>query len=532
MTDVPTLTSATQANYAVMNPLSLGSTVTLSNGNLTMTEGGTYATTVSSISMTSGKWYAEMTVGSNTYAGTIGIAKLGYSPTSRLGFQANTWSYNNDGGLYYNSATLAVVSSYTTGDVIGIAFDATNLTIAFYKNNTLQTTQYTAANSGLTAGEFYFATGHINSTSNWNFGQRPFAYTAPTGFKALCTQNLPQPTIQKPSTAMDVVTYTGNGSNGRVISGLNFSPDLVWTKSRSAAYDHALSDTVRGVGFALHSNTTAAEDTSYGLSGVGAGNYTINAVNQLNENTTTYVAWSWKAGSTTSTNTYGSITSTVRANPQAGFSIVSYTGNGTAGATVGHGLGVAPKMIIVKNRITAGFDWVTYHQNMNASPQGGYVSLNSTIAFTSNTGIWNNVAPSSSVFTLGTNTAVNKNAEGHIAYCFSEIEGYSKFGSYTGNGSSDGPFVWCGFRPRWVMYKRADLTENWAILDSARDVSNVVGNQLTPNSSSAEGTGSSNIDIVSNGFKMRSATAGGNVSNGTYIFAAFAESPFKYARAR
>jgi len=519
-----------RGNYAVLNPLALGSTVTLSNGNLTMTEVGTYATTVSTIAMTSGKWYAEMTVGSNTYGGTIGIAKLGYAPTSRLGFQANTWSYNNDGGLYYNSLTLAMVSSYTTGDVIGIAFDATNLTISFYKNNTLQTTQYTSANSGLTAGEFYFATGHINSTSNWNFGQRAFSYTAPSGYQALCTQNITTPTIANGAGYMAATLYTGTGSSRTIantIGSASFQPDFVWVKGRSGATDHALYDSVRGVQKQLESNTTTAETTeTTGLTAFGSTGFTVGALAQMNTNTATYVGWQWLAGAgSSSSNTDGNRTSTVSVNQTAGFSVVTWTFSTSATNTIGHGLGVAPSFIIVKDR-SAAVNWDVYHVSLGYTQR---LILNSTGGAVAG---YFAAAPTSTVFSM--TTAAYTNNDNIVAYCFAAIAGYSAFGSYTGNGSTDGPFVFTGFRPRFIMIKRTDSADDWIMMDSSRSTYNVAILTLYANGNYAEDSNVTNRaeDFLSNGFKIRSSPVYINASGGTYVYAAFAENPFKYALAR
>jgi len=532
MLDVPTLYADGgngRGNYAVLNPLSLGSTVTLSNGNLTMTEVGTYATTVSSIGVTSGKWYAEMTVGANTFAGTCGVARLGYSPTSRLGFQANTWAYNSDGGLYYNSTTLATVSSYTTGDVIGIALDVDNLTIAFYKNNTLQGTQYTAANSGLTAGEFYFATGHINSTSNWNFGQRPFSYTPPTGFVALNTQNLSTPTISNGATVMAATLYTGNATARTIsnsVNGISFQPDLVWLKMRSAGsyLNHHLVDSVRGDGKVLYSNLTNSEDnlgstviyttsTGFGLSaGVG-----------VNENAQTFVGWQWNAGGSTVTNTSGTISAQVRANPTAGFSVVTWTGGGSAG-TIGHGLGVTPGMIIVKNRSGTQF-WFVNHASISTTQN---LYLNDTAAVQSD-----GIFTSRGATTFGVGTGVAGSATNYVAYCFAAVAGYSAFGSYTGNGSTDGPFVYLGFRPRFIVYKiSSGTTGNWKMHDTSRGTYNANSPELLAESSAAEGASSGLFDLLSNGFKLRTTSSNYNGSGNTYIYMAFAENPFKLSLAR
>ena len=540
--------STGRGNYAVLNPLSLGSTVTLSNGNLTMTEVGTYATTVSSIGVTSGKWYAEMTVGSNTYAGTCGIARLGYSPTSRLGFQANTWAYNSDGGLYYNSTQLTPTqATFTTGDVIGIELDIDNLTIKFYKNNTLQTQFYTAANSGLTAGEFYFATGHINSTSNWNFGQRPFTYTPPTGFKALNTQNLPAPTISNGALHMASNLWTANVASpttGQKSIAVGFQPDLVWSKNRSDAEAHYWVDSVRGDNSGskwLRSNSTAAEGTDAVGSSTAKYVFSSTGFDIIDTDSTagevyytptsrTYVGWAWKAGGTAVTNTSGTISSQVSANPTAGFSIVTYTGTG-ANATVGHGLGVAPSMVIVKS-ISTVTSWSVYHQSIGA---GNELILNSTAASAAAVNSWNSTAPTSSVFSVGTAGSTNTSPRTYVAYCFAAVAGYSAFGSYTGNGSADGPFVYLGFRPRFILIKASSnstASTVWTIIDTSRNPNNASLKELYANAITAEGTDSDVIDIMSNGFKPKRNSEYANFSTWTYVYMAFAENPFKYANAR
>jgi hypothetical protein len=307
-------------------------------------------------------------------------------------------------------------------------------------------------------------------------------------------------------------------------------PDLVWTKSRSAAFNNVLNDSVRGAQFYLFSNLTNAEVndstylTSFNSNGfsLGTGNFT---------NGTTMVAWQWKANGTPAvTNTAGSITSTVSAGATQGFSIVTYTGTG-ANATVGHGLGVAPKMIINKDRINGSVGWDVYHASMNASPATGRLQLNTTAAFTTDSTIWNNTAPTSSVFSIGTGSSANINGNSHVVYCFSEVAGFSRFGSYTGNGSADGPFVFCGFRPEFVMVKRTDSTGVWTIMDAARNTSNVMTNRLYADLSNAEDSDTI-CDFLSNGFKVRGSLTSWNASGGTYIYMAFAEVPYKNSLAR
>jgi hypothetical protein len=307
----------------------------------------------------------------------------------------------------------------------------------------------------------------------------------------------------------------------------------VWIKDRSTAYHHWLTDSVRGTNKQLSSSQTIAE-TSYAtlITALNSNGFSLSTDSAVNNNSDAYAAWCWDAGSSTVTNTQGSISSQVRANASAGFSIVSWVANNTAGATVGHGLGVAPSMVIVKNRNNA-YNWSVYHASL---PSASYVlTLNSTSAQVISTEQFNGVAPSSTVITLGANGNTNYNSGNNIiAYCFAPVNSYSAFGSYTGNGSADGPFVYTGFRPRWILYKNSSQASDWAVYDAARSSYNVVNDYLTPNTSAAEGVDytNGNFDILSNGFKIRATWIGQNGSSNTIIYAAFAESPFQYARAR
>ena len=375
-------------------------------------------------------------------------------------------------------------------------------------------------------------------SGSYNFGQRPFAATATSGYLALCDTNLPAPTIARPSTVFDTKLYTSNAST-LTVSGLGFSPDLAWLKSRGSAVAHALYDTVRGAGRALKSNSTDAEQyTTDGFVSFNSDGFTLGANTSSPQpdinftNNVARVAWCWDAGASTVTNTAGSISSQVRANPSAGFSVVTYTGTG-ANATVGHGLGVAPQIVFVKCRSTGATNWRVYHSSLGATK---WVELNSTSAAGTASTIWNNSAPTSTVFSLGTDPDANGNTRTLVAYCFAPVAGYSAMGSYTGNGSADGPFVYTGFRPMWVMVKNTSASANWILWDSARDINNVIDLRLRANTSESETSltdAFSNVDFLSNGFKLRSSAGGDANSNGTtYIYAAFAESPFAYSRAR
>jgi len=337
------------------------------------------------------------------------------------------------------------------------------------------------------------------------------------------------PTINRGDDYFQAVTYTGNGSTN-TITGLRFQPDFVWVKGRSGATDHALYDSVRGTTKDLVSNSTAAETTqSTGLTAFNSDGFTLGALAKMNTNAATYVAWCWKAGGSSSSNTSGSITSTVSVNTTAGFSIVTYTGNGTTGATVGHGLGVAPKVILLKSRSIIE-NWAGYFSVLG---NGNTINLNSTAA-ASGTSDWNSTSPTSTVFTLGNGSGINQNTTTYVAYCWAEIAGFSKFGSYTGNGSTDGPFVYTGFRPKFVLVKEVTTGgTNWLISDSSRDTYNLVNDILIPNLSNAEDTAGAWADFVSNGFKIRyGSVLAYNQSGQNYIYMAFAESPFKNSLAR
>ncbi len=340
--------------------------------------------------------------------------------------------------------------------------------------------------------------------------------------------------------AMAATTYTGTGtSSARSVTGVAFQPDFVWGKGRSVASQHNLFDAVRGSGKRLISNSTAAEETNaaFGyLSSFDSDGFSTLAGSTNNENwnqtSATYVAWSWKAGGTAVSNTAGTIASSVSANTTAGFSIVVYTGNGTNGATVGHGLGAKPSLIIEKGRSTA-YNWSVQGCGVLWTPATSTLFLNATNALNVSGAI---AAPTTSVFTPSATLYANESGVSNVAYCWAPVAGYSAFGSYTGNGSADGPFIYTGFRPRFLMIKRTDTAgNNWVILDTSRDTYNAAGLYLYPNLSAAEDdyrASTGPIDILSNGLKQRSTLSNVNASGSTYIYAAFAENPLKYANAR
>ena len=328
-------------------------------------------------------------------------------------------------------------------------------------------------------------------------------------------------TIKKPSDYFNTVTYTGNASTLSV-TGVGFQPDWTWIKDRnSAGDDHALYDAVRGTTKRIRSNQNDAENTqSDGLTSFDSDGFTVGTNGASNGDGQPFVAWNWLGANGTASNTDGSITSTVSANTTSGFSIVSYTGTG-ANATVGHSLNSAPKMIIFKNR-TVARNWISYHDSIGATK---FMYFNLTNAETTDSTAFNNTAPTSSVFSLGSNVGGNESGSSMIAYCFAEVKGFSKFGSYTGNGSSDGTFVYTGFKPAWILTKKSSGSgDSWNLLDATRNPNNAVDKRLTPDTADAEAT-TTQYDILSNGFKARATTGSVNTSGATYIYMAFAENP-------
>jgi hypothetical protein len=331
-------------------------------------------------------------------------------------------------------------------------------------------------------------------------------------------------TINKGSSYFNTVLYTGNGVGGTNITGVGFQPDLVWIKRRSATEFHVWNDAVRGVPKNIYSNSTSAEDTGSLMSAIISDGFTVQTDGSVNGSGSTYVAWNWLANNTSgSSNTAGTITSTVAANTTAGFSIVRYTGTG-ANATVGHGLGVAPRMMIIKDRTSGAYNWTVYHASIGNTRR---IILNSNAGQDSaDSRWWNNTSPTSTVFTIGIDNGANASGDSFIAYCFAEIKGYSKFGSYAGNNALDGTFVYTGFSPSFVLVKRyGGGAQNWVIYDDKRNTYNVTNSTLRPNTTAAEATNNA-VDLLSNGFKFRSNDGDSNGYSDGYIYMAFAENPF------
>ncbi len=545
----------TANNFATLNPLDKRSTgLSLSTGNLYLSGGvsNEWSTIKGNVGVSTGKWYWEI---SNIYRTGSGSNSFG----------AVEQSHRVEGDIYIGKPGFGSGYSYgdgvvlTTSDVIGIALDMNNGVLTWYKNGTQVQTQSGITSSWMPA----ISQAQTNPYCTINFGQNPtfsgntttgtftdsngkglFKYQPPSGFLALCEDNLPTPAISDPGKYFKTVLYTGDGNNARSIVGIGFTPDLVWIKDRSVAYNHILIDSVRGATYNLHSNNTNTEATATS-DGVTYGTVTSFGDNSIslskgstgawtNNNGENYVAWCWRAGAgTTSTNTNGSITSVVSVNQDAGFSIVSGLSGGSGASSYdsyGHGLGKTPSFIIVKNRDLVDYMYV-YHKSISA---GAYLILGTTNAAASaGSSIWGtSFGPNSTTLTVRQASFSSAANQKLIFYCWAEIEGFSKFGSYVGNGSADGPFVYCGFKPAWVMIKRTDGgSENWIMFDNSRKSVND-GDQraLFANITDIEGTGWP-IDFLSNGFKNR-YTGSTNQSGATYIFAAWAESPFSYSNSK
>jgi hypothetical protein len=560
-TDTPT------NNFATLNPLS-DSGATLSEGN---TQGvGSPSSATSTIAPTSGKWYVEFQ-NSALQNSSIGLVNLDawasttdiypYAQASAVLIESNA-NYNVTYGNTASSPTTLQTGTQYNASKYGFAFDLDNGNVyvsadgnwyggsdfnqAIFSNAVAVTTDI-PTNTPMA----FFTRGSFGSAYYVNFGNPPpsysissgnsddngygnFEYAPPSGYLALCTQNLAtelSPTIDDGSEYFNTVLYSGTSTTDRTVTGIGFQPDFTWFKGRTpSAIDHALFDSNRGATKILSSNNANVEITvseslkSFDSDGVTLGNDLGDY--GVNNSARTYALWSWKSNAgSTSSNTDGSITSTVQANTTAGFSIVTYTGTGSV-ATVGHGLGKAPAMMIFKNRDAGGNYWRVYHQSLGATKN---LVLNGTFAQLTETAKFNDTEPTSSVFTVGTDNDTNASSQNILSYCFAEIEGYSKFGSYTGNGSTDGTFVYTGHKSQWLLIKNVEQAGGqWFIYDVKRETFNPLNSSLFAESSQAETANNSalDIDILSNGWKIRNTGSGFNNSGIKYIYASFASNPF------
>ena len=563
-------------NFCTVNPLSDVSdiSITIGNTNLANTT-DSWPTVRGTFGSSSGKWYYEVDttdqtrwqagwatgefINGTTFATTIADSLLAHSEdplkvydfgTKRdingdpsfdtsailqvaidiaagkfwLGIN-NTW-VNNSGGSAGNPASgTNELETFTAGTTMYPSFltNGGNLTVNFGGDSSFNTNK-TAQN---------------NSDEN---GHGDFFYTPPSGFLALCSANLPEQTIsplngKQPSDYFNTVLYSGNDSTN-AITGVNFQPDLVWLKRRSGINAHQLYDAIRGAGKVLHPNTNDGEADETAFNSFDTDGFEVDGgSNSHNASGETYVAWNWLAGNGTASNSDGSTTSTVSVNTTAGFSIVTYTGTGSA-TTIGHGLGVKPNTIWIKRRTVADYgNWSIYVDSPNmGAGKSIYFDLDNAAGTSSS--MMNDTEPTSSVFTVNTSSGTNTNTHEYVAFCFSNVEGYSKFGEFTGNGDSsgafEGPFIYTGFRPAWLIWKRTNDTNQWVMNDAKRNPNNPNNQVIYANLTDADSTGEGIVtDFVSNGFKLRTGTNGNaNTSGSTYIYMAFAEMPFKYANAR
>ena len=538
-----------------MNPLSK-SGCTLSNGNLTVADSSSSGGQVySTMGSDTGKWYYEAHI---TAVGGPGGQIIGINPLRRpAGNVQNRTGYRSSGDVYNDGGSVQQTgTTYTTGDIIGVAWDADNKKLWFAKNGSWvysgdpvnggnQATAYT--NNETQGPSIQYDNGAISQITNFNFGQNPtfsghvsagtntdgngkglFKYAPPTGFLALCDDNLPTPAVADPGKHFKTVLWFGNGTSGHSISKVGFKPDLVWIFNRDRGTYKPVFDSIRGATNMLRSNENVAQGSwdsvlqsfdsdGFTVGGDGAHNYSGERVS----------AWCWKAGGMPVLNTDGSLPSLVSANQEAGFSIVKFTAQTSSNGTVGHGLGKKPAFWIWKD-INGATGWYVYHQRMGAS---AWLQLHSSsLATTGNAAAWGGTEPTDTVFTHGQGLA---NQIDIIMYIWAELNGYSKFGNYIGNNSDDGPHVYCGFKPAWVLIKKKDGSgdENWRLFDSSRCPTNQNDKHAVISSNGLEST-ESGIDLLSNGFKVRHTDGHQNQSGSEYIFAAFAESPFQTANAK
>ena len=504
-----------RGNYCTANPLKKSASATLSDGNLSVAWNSNGGEQPATFAVSSGKWYWE--VSPNAAFSAPGILLTSRTPSASS--FANDYHYYGNTGLFYTGVSgVTYGAGFGNGDVIGVALDLDTNQITFYKNGVSQGVKTIAA------GEYNpDLAGAITVTNVVNFGQRPFAYTPPSGFLALNTQNLPEPSIKKPSSYMDVVTYTADSNATKTITGLGFNPDLVWIKNRNSTNQHAWFDSVRGVNKYLGSDRTIAEENpgQYGyVSAFNSDGFTLttsgpSGFGYVNGGSNTYVAWCWDESAT------------------PGFDIVTYTGDGVNGRQISHNLGVKPKLIIEKGRGST-YNWSVQGCGELWTPATSNLFLNGTSGLNAS-GAYG--APTSTYFYPSLTNYANENGVANVAYLWSEVAGFSKFGSYSSNGSSDGPYVHCGFRPKAVWIKKATGTTNansgWCIFDSTRSTYNTTSANLRADLSDAESTFSA-LDFTSTGFKLRvvSIEVNGATSGDTYIFCAWAETPAKFSLAR
>ena len=534
--DVNFTSDTPTSNFCVMSDVDKHN-ATIRNGGLEVMQAsdpcrarGTHV-----MSPNTGKYYYEMEVqtGSSYVFGMKSTLRLG-SGTS--GNEGRYGYYGHNGNKNDASSSTSYGATYGGGDKVAILYDSDSGEVYFYKNGTSQGLAFTGVNTTDYQPFVYLDNYGTAPIVHFNFGQRPFAYTPPTGARGLSSKIFPTPVpagIVRPQRYFDSILYTGNGST-QSPSGLEFTPDFVWIKARSVGHHHAWFDSVRGVSKVMYSSARNEEGSYSGLlTSFHRGGFTVGNYDDENQNGTTYVAWCWKAGGAAVTNSDGNITSSVSANQEAGFSVATYTGSTASGAlTVGHGLGRKPAWVIIKRRNGGNHDWIIGHEGLatNAFANNKFLKFETNGTFT-NSQVFG-AEPTTTVtqiVTDGSSGATNLTSSGtYVMYSWAEIPGYSKFGSYIGNGSTDGTYVHLGFRPALIITKKTG-TDSWQLWDNKRDPHNLMHHRLFANESSSESTSedssSSQLDFCSNGFKWRGSSNDTNGNGDTYIYSAFAERP-------
>jgi len=543
-------------NFCTFNAIDNQGVATFSEGNLKISQDISYAFWNGTFWVDKGKWYFEAlcnAIGTDADGFRIGFSNIpcedGTTSSANIAW---TMAYLSDGKAWDGVTNFDDYASYGATDIVAMAIDldAGTPTLKIYKNNSLLGTRNISAafqdvlispfigdqGAGTIGGvmnfgqDSSFAGGKTAQGNQDSGGIGDFYYTPPSGYLALCTSNLPATII--PSEHFNAMLYTGTGSN-QAVTGVGFQPDLLIVKNRETTGNNLVFDVLRGGdGTNLEGlrtdRETVASIQSDEMRSLDTDGFTTDTGGDTNGSGQGIVAWNWKANGSGSSNTNGSTNTTATsANTDAGFSISTYTGTG-ANATIGHGLSKAPEMILVKKRNDAG-DWMV---QANDDPTD-YLRLNTTHASTDSDAAWNDTAPTATVFSVGTDGAVNNDTQTFVAYCFHSVDGYSKVGSYTGNGSTDGTFVYTGFKPEYVLIKRVNSAGQQApIYDSARDTYNVAVTSLKSDDATIEQTNQGSLDFLSNGFKTRNAEGSTNTDGGIYIYLAFAETPFKYSNAR
>ena len=561
MIDTPT------NNFCTMNTLSPNRTnLTFSEGNLKMAgaDTGFFGT----MGVSSGKWYYEMhstnASGNNLNTSAVGIVHEDalhdtVDSSSNDGFQLfggvnkARGYYGYAGNKLDEDSNDSYGAAFVTGDVIGVALNLDDREITFYKNNASQGVAFTSLGSG---EWFPLWQNWTSSVGVMNFGQDSsfagvktaqgnqdgndigdFYYAPPSGFLALCTKNFPEPAVI-PSEYFNTILYTGDDQTGKSITGVGFQPTFSWIKEMQGTAHHVLHDAARGATAGrISSNRTAVEDATDSMASFNSDGFVVgSSAAYINSNNASIVAWNWKGGGAGSSNTEGSINTTkTSADTDAGFSIMTYTGNATEGATIGHGLTKAPEVVMTKKRAAAAGGWMVFHIGNTAAPETDELNLEVTEATQDSANIWNDTLPSNTVITIGNNSVINADGATFVAYAWHSVEGFSKFGAYGGNNNADGTFVHLGFKPALVITKAASRTGHWNMQDNKNNPFNVVNKVIFANDSAAQYTDPNAaclIDFTSNGFKWRNNDDNNNDTGETYVYMAWAETPFKYANAR